>query len=205
MNDWWDYLEHGWFDKNNKGKEMPNHRYYARVATGTDKNGNIRYRYFYKKDDYAAYIRSGKKKLTGKYDLEYHPNGRTAWIAEEQYTDANGKLQTRKKYVTADVADRLRDDAYRKERAQNETAKEKKKRMNEATKRYNKKMSAARRKRAIQKGAQTVARLLGMQLAYKEKAGSNKEARQRRKSGWSRIGWSNFYIRKLQKKNDKVR
>lgn len=202
MNDWWDYLEHGWFGKSNKGKEMPNHRYYARVATGTDKNGNTRYRYFYKKDDYAAYIRSGKKKLTGKYGMEHHPNGRTAWIAEEQYTDANGKLQTRKKYVTAEVANRLRDDAYRKERVQNETAEEKKKRMNEAKKRYNKKCHPRGENGQSKRALRLWPDCWANSLLIRKKPESKQEARQRRKSGWSQIGWSDFYIRKLPK-NDK--
>lgn len=51
--------------------------------------------------------------------------------------------------------------AQQKKRAEAETDKEKKARMKAAKKRYNKKMSAARRKRAVQKGAQRVARLLG--------------------------------------------
>lgn len=61
MNDWWDYLEHGWFGKNGqKGSEKKNHKYYTRVPTGT-KDGHNVYRYFYSKEDYAAYIRSGKQ------------------------------------------------------------------------------------------------------------------------------------------------
>ena len=75
MNDYWDYLEHGWLGKNGqKGSEKKNHKYYARVPTGT-KDGHNVYRYFYSKEDYAAYIRSGKKKLTGEYGMEKHPNG----------------------------------------------------------------------------------------------------------------------------------
>lgn len=50
-----------------------------------------------------------------------------------------------------------------------ETSKEKKARMKAAKKRYNKKMSAARRKRAVQKGAQRVARLLGRKLTLQGK------------------------------------
>lgn len=46
MNDWWDYLEHGWFGKNGqKGSEKKNHKYYARIPTGT-KDGHNVYRYF---------------------------------------------------------------------------------------------------------------------------------------------------------------
>lgn len=117
MNDWWSYLEHGWFGKNGqKGSEKKNHKYYARVPTGT-KDGHNVYRYFYSKEDYAAYIRSGKKKLTGEYGMEKHTNGRIAWTATEQYTDKDGKLQTRKKYVSAETASKLRDDKYRKEEA----------------------------------------------------------------------------------------
>ncbi len=146
MNDYWNYLEHGL-----KGKERKSHKYYARVPTGT-KDGHNVYRYFYSKEDYAAYIRSGKKKLTGEYGKEKHPNGRIAWTATEQYTDKDGKLQTRKKYVSAETSAKLRDDKYRKEKALNETPKEKKEQMKEAKKRYNKKMAATRRKRAVQKG-----------------------------------------------------
>ena len=46
---------------------------------------------------------------------------------------------------------------------------EKKARMKAAKKRYNKKMSAARRKRAVQKGAQRVARLLERKLTLQGK------------------------------------
>lgn len=164
MNDYWNYLEHGL-----KGKERKSHKYYARVPTGT-KDGHNVYRYFYSKEDYAAYIRSGKKKLTGEYGKEKHPNGRIAWTATEQYTDKDGKLQTRKKYVSAETSAKLRDDKYRKEKALNETPKEKKEQMKEAKKRYNKKMAATRRKRAVQKGFQTVSRLLGKQMDFKKKA-----------------------------------
>lgn len=163
MNDYWNYLEHGL-----KGKERKGHKYYARVQTGT-KDGHNVYRYFYSKEDYAAYIRSGKKKLTGEYGMEKHPNGRIAWTATEQYTDKDGKLQTRKKYVSAETSAKLRDDKYRKEKALNETPKEKQERMKEVKKRYNKKMVATRRKRAVQKGLQTVARLLNHPTSLRKK------------------------------------
>lgn len=55
------------------------------------------------------------------------------------------------------------------QRAEAETDKEKKARMKAAKKRYNKKMSAARRKRAVQKGAQRVARLLERKLTLQGK------------------------------------
>ena len=59
--------------------------------------------------------------------------------------------------------------AQQKKRAEAETDKEKKARMKAAKKRYNKKMSAARRKRAVQKGAQRVARLLERKLTLQGK------------------------------------
>lgn len=68
-----------------------------------------------------------------------------------------------------DEATRLRNNMYRKKRAEAETDKEKKARMKAAKKRYNKKMSAARRKRAVQKGAQRVARLLERKLTLQGK------------------------------------
>ena len=154
MNDYWDYLSH-WA----LGKEAKEHKYYARISTGV-KNGKNTYRYFYKKADWDAYVHSGKKRLTGEYGSEKHPNGRTANYAMEEYTDRDGRLQTRKKYVTREEADKLRDAQYRKERAARETDKEKKTRMKAAKKRYNKKMSATRRKRAVQKGREIVTRLL---------------------------------------------
>lgn len=197
MNDWWDYLEHGWLGKNGqKGREKKNHKYYARVQTGT-KDGHNVYRYFYSKEDYAAYIRSGKKKLTGEYGMEKHPNGRIAWTATEQYTDKEGKLQTRKKYVSAETASKLRDDKYRKEKALNETPKEKKEWMKEAKKRYKKKMSATRRKRAVQKGLQTVSRLMGKQLDYKKKPETSQEKKQYQKAKWSKSLIPGAYARKL--------
>lgn len=125
QNDWWGYLQHGWFGNSRKGSEKKEHKYYARIQTGS-KNGQNVYRYFYSKENYAAYIHSGKKKLTGEYGREKHPNGRTANYAMEQYTDKDGKLQTQKKYVTRDVADKLRDAEYRREKAANETRKAKK-------------------------------------------------------------------------------
>ena len=63
----------------------------------------------------------------------------------------------------------LRDNMYRKKRAEAETNKEKKARMKAAKKRYNKKMSAARRKRAVQKGARRVAKMLGRKLTLQGK------------------------------------
>lgn len=78
-------------------------------------------------------------------------------------------MQTRKKYVSAETAAKLRDDKYRNEKALNETPKEKKERMKDAKKRYNKKMAATRRKRAVQKGLQTVARLLGHPTSLRKK------------------------------------
>lgn len=199
MNDWWDYLEHGWFGKNGqKGSEKKNHKYYTRVPTGT-KDGHNVYRYFYSKEDYAAYIRSGKKKLTGEYGMEKHPNGRIAWTATEQYTDKDGKLQTRKKYVSAETSAKLRDDKYRKEKALNETPKEKKEQMKEAKKRYNKKMAATRRKRAVQKGFQTVSRLLGKQMDFKKKPNNKTENKAYQKAGWQKSMFvPGAYVRKAK-------
>lgn len=173
-NDWWDYIEHGWFGSSQKGSAKGNHKYYMRVSAGT-KNGQNVYRYFYSKADYEAYIRSGKKKLTGAYRLEHHTNGRTAHVATEQYVDTDGQTKLRKKYISAEEADKLRDDKYRRERALKETPKEKKKRMKQARKRYNKKMSTTRRKIAVQKGMQTVARLMGKQMDFKKKPSDKTE------------------------------
>lgn len=182
-NDWWDYIEHGWFGSSRKGSEKKEHRYYMRVSAGT-KNGKNVYRYFYSKADYEAYIRSGKKKLTGAYRLEHHPNGRTAHVATEQYVDTDGQTKLRKKYISAEEADKLRDDKYRRERALKETPDEKKKRMKQARKRYNKKMSATRRKIAVQKGMQTVTRLFGKQMDFKKKPSDKTEKKAYRKAGW---------------------
>lgn len=90
-------------------------------------------------------------------------------VATEEYEDKDGKLKLRKKYISGDEATRLRNNMYRKKRAEAETDKEKKARMKAAKKRYNKKMSAARRKRAVQKGAQRVARLLERKLTLQGK------------------------------------
>lgn len=89
--------------------------------------------------------------------------------ATEEYEDTDGKLKLRRKYISGDEATRLRNNMYRKKRAEAETDKEKKARMKAAKKRYNKKMSAARRKRAVQKGAPRVARLLGRKLTLDRK------------------------------------
>lgn len=90
-------------------------------------------------------------------------------MATEEYEDKDGKLKLRKKYISGDEVTRLRNNMYRKKRAEAETGKEKKARMKAAKKRFNKKMSAARRKRAVQKGAQRVARLLGRKLTLQGK------------------------------------
>lgn len=182
-NDWWDYIEHGWFGSSQKDSAKGNHKYYMRVSAGT-KNGKNIYRYFYSKADYEAYIRSGKKKLTGAYRLEHHPNGRTAHVATEQYDDMDGQTKLRKKYISAEEADKLLDDKYRRERALKETPKEKKKRMKQAKKRYNKKMSATRRKIAVQKGMQTVARFMGKQMDFKKKPSDKTEKKAYREAGW---------------------
>lgn len=192
--DYWKFMEHGLFGK---GSARKNHKYYQRVEVGTDRNGNTEYYYFYSKEAYDNYRRSraisrgedtdrkptraqqkewdkqktlnGKARLTGAYRRERHPNGRGAWGATEEYEDTDGKLKLRKKYISGDEATRLRNNMYRKKRAEAETDKEKKARMKAAKKRYNKKMSAARRKRAVQKGAQRVARLLGRKLTLQGK------------------------------------
>lgn len=188
------FMEHGLFEK---GSARKNHKYYQRVEVGTDQNGNTEYYYFYSKEAYDNYRRSraisrgedtdrkptraqqkewdkqktlnGKARLTGAYRRERHPNGRGAWGATEEYEDTDGKLKLRRKYISGDEATRLRNNMYRKKRAEAETDKEKKARMKAAKKRYNKKMSAARRKRAVQKGAQRVARLLGRKLTLDRK------------------------------------
>lgn len=56
MNDWRDYLEHSQL-----GKEREGHKYYARVADGTDRLGRIRYRYFYDAREYGAYMTNQKQ------------------------------------------------------------------------------------------------------------------------------------------------
>lgn len=50
QNDWWDYLAHS-----EVGGERKNHKYYARIVLGTDKHGNVQYRYFYDAREYGAY------------------------------------------------------------------------------------------------------------------------------------------------------
>ena len=110
--------------------------------------------------DLEARIRTGNKRLTGKVGREKHWNGRTVYYAEEQYLDENGKLSTRKKFIDRDTYDQMQLTNRRRERAVTETEKEKQARTKAARKRYDKKMSGTRRKRAIQKGMQTVLRLL---------------------------------------------
>lgn len=193
--DYWKFMQHGLFGK---GSARKNHKYYQRVEVGTDRNGNTEYYYFYSKEAYDNYQRSraigrgedpektptraqqkewakqkilnGKSRLTGAYRRERHPNGRGAWVATEEYEDTDGKLKLHKKYISGDdEVTRLRDNMYRKKRAEAETSKEKKARMKAAKKRYNKKMSEARRKRAVQKGAQRVAKLLVRKLTLQGK------------------------------------
>lgn len=195
--DYWDYLAHGWFGNNRKGSAKKDHKYYQRVEVGTDRNGNTEYYYFYSKEAYDAWKNSrkvvrnedsekkptraqqkdwdkqkqlnGKARLTGAYRREKHPNGRSAWVATEEYEDKDGKLKLRKKYISGEQMTDLRNNMYKKKRAEAETGEEKKARMKAAKKRYKKKMSAVRRKRAVQKGAQKVARLLGGKLTFQGK------------------------------------
>ena len=47
-------------------------------------------------------------------------------MATEEYEDKDGKLKLRKKYISGDEATRLRNNMYRKKRAEAETDKEKK-------------------------------------------------------------------------------
>ena len=54
MNDYWDYLAHA-----RKSREMPGHKYFARVETGV-KKGRTVYRYFYSKAEYDSYINGAK-------------------------------------------------------------------------------------------------------------------------------------------------
>ena len=95
-----------------------------------------------------------------------------------------GRQSSGKKYISAEEADKLLDDKYRRERALKETPKEKKKRMKQAKKRYNKKMSATRRKIAVQKGMQTVARFMGKQMDFKKKPSDKTEKKAYREAGW---------------------
>ena len=176
--DYWKFMEHGLFGK---GSARKNHKYYQRVEVGTDRNSNTEYYYFYSKEAYDNYRRSRAisrgedpdRKPTRaqqkEWDKQKTLNGRGAWVATEEYEDKDGKLKLRKKYISGDEVTRLRNNMYRKKRAEAETGKEKKARMKAAKKRYNKKMSAARRKRAVQKGAQRVARLLGRKLTLQGK------------------------------------
>ena len=192
--EYWKFMQLGLFGK---GSARIQDMYYQRVEVGTDRNGNTEYYYFYSKEAYDNHQRSraigrgedpdrkpiraqqkewdkqktlnGKARLTGEYRRERHPNGRGAWVATEEYEDKDGKLKLRKKYISGEQATDLRNNMYRKKRAEAETDKEKKARTKAAKKRYNKKMSAARRKRAVQKGTQRVARLLGRKLTLQEK------------------------------------
>lgn len=68
--------------------------------------------------------------------------------------------------------------------SQKGSAKERKKRMKQAKKRYNKKMSATRRKIAVKKCMQTVARLMGKQMDFKKKPSDKTEKKAYRKAGW---------------------
>lgn len=81
MNDWWDYLAHSQL-----GKEREGHKYYARVPDGTDRQGRIRYRYFYDAREYGAWKtrQQNKKSQTGHGPWEEKDtkkeNGRTRII-----------------------------------------------------------------------------------------------------------------------------
>lgn len=190
-NDYWDYLTHGL-----SGRENKDHKYYMRVQDGdayiyfynkeryeawlknrnsqstSDPNQNTQPKptRTQQKEWAKTQQLAGRKRLTGAYRQEKHAvSGRTAWVATEEYVDRDGQTKLRKKYISAEEAGRLRDAKYRKQRAENETADEKKARMKDAKKRYKKKTSAARRKRAIQKGAQTIARLFGRTLTFQKK------------------------------------
>ena len=194
MNDYWDYLAHS-----QVGQERANHRYYARIPDGRDAKGFRKYRYFYSKEDYTAYVQSGRKKLTGEYKMETHPNGRTVYTATQQYIDKDGKLQTGKKYISREEGDKLRDAQYRRERAANETPEEKAARTKAAKKRYKQETKKTRRKRAVQKGMQTVSRLLGKQMTYMAPKDRDERARYK-KSKWRKsLLIPGAYTRKLQK------
>ena len=101
--------------------------------------------------------------------------------------------------MSAETSAKLRDDKYRKEKALNETPKEKKEQMKEAKKRYNKKMAATRRKRAVQKGFQTVSRLLGKQMDFKKKPNNKTENKAYQKAGWRKSMFvPGAYVRKAK-------
>ncbi len=58
QNDWWKYLAHS-----HQGAQKADHKYYARVLIGTS-GGQTQYRYFYSKDEYAAYLKSKSGRKT---------------------------------------------------------------------------------------------------------------------------------------------
>lgn len=67
MNDWWDYLEHA-----DKSREMPGHKYIARVEIGT-RRGKTIYRYFYTVDQYKKYLNGQKQGVQSEAEKRQNP------------------------------------------------------------------------------------------------------------------------------------
>ncbi len=229
QNDWWDWLAHA-----QQGAQRADHKYYTRVPVGMN-GGQMQYRYFYSKDEYAAYlqsksgrktyaetgntndvrggaairkttggsaekagsgwrekkqeredraarIRTGKKRLTGKHGSRIMDNGRTIYYAEQQYVDIDGKTKLRDKLIDRDEYDKMRATDRVRNKRLGMTDKEVKARSKAARKRYRKNTRLNRAKRTVQKAALDMTRparkAAANGAAYVEKLlGRNKKRR----------------------------
>lgn len=101
QNNWWNYLAHS-----QQGAQKANHKYYARVPTGAS-GGQTQYRYFYSKDEYAAYLKSKSGRRT--YAETGNVNTASSGIAKQEPAPAKPATGWQdKKRAEADRAARIR-------------------------------------------------------------------------------------------------
>ena len=111
--DYWKYLEHS-----QQGAQKADHKYYARVLTGTS-GGQTQYRYFYSKDEYAAYLKSksGRKTYAETRNVNTVRSGTmkqepaaTGWQDKKRAeADKAARIRTGKKRLTGKHGTRMMD------------------------------------------------------------------------------------------------
>lgn len=80
--DYWEYIAHS-----QQGAERKDHRYYARVQTGTN-NGRAVYRYFYTADEYSAYRNAANRNVEKQKNAAQREKTRTNIRAAKVKMDA---------------------------------------------------------------------------------------------------------------------
>lgn len=128
------------------------------TSAATEKAGSNWQEKKREREDRAARIRTGKKRLTGKHGSRIMDNGRTIYYAEQQYVDIDGKTKLRDKLIDRDEYEKMRSTDRARNKRLDMTDKEVKARSKAARKRYKKKTRLGRMKRSVQKATLNMTR-----------------------------------------------